>query len=255
MTDQAVEKIRSSIIDLTLAPGTRIDEPMLLSEFALGRTPAREALNRLAAEGFVSIVQNRGGMFVRGLDFPEMIDILVAQQVAENLLGHLLNFSDPHLADDLTAIQTRYRNVIDSGNYLQITALNEAFHLRMHQSVGNSFVYSYARSTHRHVRRLNVYIYRLESFTPADQREQFAKNAGEHDRIIDLIRRRSREPLVTLLNHHARTAQERLLLVLGAATASPFPIDTPPAEQFGFMSGELPTGHRTSRQRSAAAPV
>jgi len=229
LTDQAVSAIRSGIIDLTLAPAARIDESMLLTKFGLGRTPAREALNRLAAEGFVSIIQNRGGVFVRGLDLPEMMDILVAQQVAENLLGNLLDWSDATLPDDLAAIQARYRKVIGSGEYLEITALNEEFHLRMHRALGNSFIYSFARSTHRHVRRLNVYIYRLESATPADQREQFARNACEHDQIIDLIRQRTRDPLAALLNQHARTAQERLLHVLHSAT-SPFPLDVSPGD-------------------------
>ena len=60
LTDAAVDTIRNRILDMTLVPGSRIDAPLLMKQFKLSRTPAREALNRLAAEGLVVLHANRG---------------------------------------------------------------------------------------------------------------------------------------------------------------------------------------------------
>ncbi|MDR7188245.1 DNA-binding GntR family transcriptional regulator [Microbacterium sp. BE35] len=224
-TDLAVEKIRSSIIDLSLPPASRIDEPLLLKRFGLGRTPAREALNRLAAEGFVTIAPNRGGLFVRALDLPEMLEIVRAQQVVENMLGHLLEFDDDSLVADLRAIQAQYAIDIAARDYLAITSTNQAFHLRMHKTVRNGFVYSFAESTHRHVRRLNVQIYLLEAASPRDHNARLDSNLAEHEQIIEAIADRDRARLVSLLVAHARTALERLNQVLDHAVVPLLPLE------------------------------
>ena len=48
------EKLRQSILDLSLPPGSPLDEMRLSEEFDLSRTPIREAMVRLAAEGLLT---------------------------------------------------------------------------------------------------------------------------------------------------------------------------------------------------------
>lgn len=226
-TDAAVDLIRSKIIDLTLAPGSRIDEPLLIKEFKLGRTPAREAINRLIAEGLVNIVPNRGGTYVRGLDFREIGEVVAAQQLAEQVLAELCRFDDPTLVADLEAIQARYIGEVERRAYLGITSINEEFHLRMHRSIGNSFFFEFARSTHRHVRRLLVLIYQLEEAEQNVLDDQFEMNLDEHREIIEAIRKRDRALLKDLLPAHARQAQQRLLRLLGNKAVGPLSLDLP----------------------------
>jgi DNA-binding GntR family transcriptional regulator len=224
-TDAALSAIRSRIIDLSIPPGSRIDEPMLLNDFMLGRTPAREAINRLAAEGFVNILPNRGGMFVRKLDFEEIGEILVAHQLAENILAQLMRF-EPGLADDLADIQAQYVKQVEARAFLNITALNEKFHMRMNQAVRNGFFYEFAQSTHRHVRRLLVHLYKMEAeATPDEQNAQFDLNLQEHDKIIDIVRRKDRAALVEYLPAHARATQDRFLHLLQSRNAPHFDLD------------------------------
>jgi DNA-binding GntR family transcriptional regulator len=221
-TDAAVNSIRSRIIDLTIQPGSRIDERLLLNDFMLGRTPAREAINRLVAEGFVNIVPNRGGTFVRKLDFEEIGQILIAHQLAENILGQLMRF-EPGLAEDLTRIQNQYAEQVHQRAFLNITALNEQFHMRMNRAVGNSFFYEFAQSTHRHVRRLLVHLYKLEAdATPREQNKHFEKNLREHQQIIDVIREENRTALVELLPSHAKATQDRFVQILMSREAPKF---------------------------------
>ncbi|MDI5976753.1 GntR family transcriptional regulator [Amycolatopsis magusensis] len=224
-TDGALAMLRSRIIDLTLRPGSRIDEPLLISQFQLGRTPAREAINRLAAEGFVTIQPNRGGTFVRALDLAEIGDIVVAQQLVENVLGQQCRLDDPALADDLAEIQRDYAEQVRTRNHLLITEVNERFHLRLHRTVGNSFFYAFAESTHRHARRLNVYLYQLEAQLAAQQDREFEINLEEHERIITAVAERDHDTLRALLPEHARGTQRRLVRLLSEHAVEKFGVD------------------------------
>jgi DNA-binding GntR family transcriptional regulator len=58
--DQVAERLRDLIFDRTLEPGSYIDEVALAEEWSISRTPLREALKVLAAEGLVDLVQRRG---------------------------------------------------------------------------------------------------------------------------------------------------------------------------------------------------
>jgi DNA-binding GntR family transcriptional regulator len=58
--DLVQEQVRKEIIDGSLSPGERLTETNLAERFEVSRTPVREALVRLQADGFVELVRNRG---------------------------------------------------------------------------------------------------------------------------------------------------------------------------------------------------
>ena len=91
LTDAAVDTIRNRILDMTLVPGSRIDAPLLMKQFKLSRTPAREALNRLAAEGLVVLHANRGA-YVRRLDFDDIQALFDVYFVEERMLGQFRRY-------------------------------------------------------------------------------------------------------------------------------------------------------------------
>ena len=220
-TDAALDLIRSRIVDLTLEPGSRIDERILVDQFQLGRTPAREAINRLVAEGFVRIMPQRGGTFVRKLDLDEMGEVVMAHQLVESVLGQICKLDDPLLWSDLMAIQRSYTECVKRRDFLAITQLNQDFHLRLYRTVGNALIYDFAETTHRHVRRLNVFIYQREMADPEFQSTQFAMNLDQHNRIIEAVQRRDRDTLVTLLPEHAKYTQRRLVRLLDGPLLPP----------------------------------
>ena len=65
------ETLRNEIIELKLAPGSPIDETELSERFAMSRTPIREALVRLAAEGLITALTNRTTI-VSNIDFVQL---------------------------------------------------------------------------------------------------------------------------------------------------------------------------------------
>jgi DNA-binding GntR family transcriptional regulator len=232
-TEAAVDLIRLKIIDMSLEPGSKLDEPLLRNHFKLGRTPAREAISRLIAEGLVTIFPNRGGMFVRGLDLIEIGEVMMAYQLVESVLAQLCRFEDQNLVADLEEIQARYTHEVRRKSFLGITSVNEEFHLRMHRSIGNALFYEFALSTHRHVRRLLVLIYKIENTERNVLESQMEINIGEHVGIIDAIRHGDRAKLNRLLPAHAQQAQTRLARILSEKRVPPITVDRLTNEFFG----------------------
>ena len=67
LSEQAYTDLRDRIVRLEFAPGDVLREDALQDRLGLGRTPIREALQRLAREHFITVIPRRG-MFVSGID-------------------------------------------------------------------------------------------------------------------------------------------------------------------------------------------
>src|ERR1700682_3345986 len=63
--DMVVEHLRGFIVEGVLTPGTKLNERELCETLGISRTPLREALKVLAAEGLIEISQNRGATVSR----------------------------------------------------------------------------------------------------------------------------------------------------------------------------------------------
>src|SRR5690606_8809543 len=72
--DRVYEQIKSMAITYRFRPGERINEVDLARQLNVSRTPLREALNRLATEGFLTTAPNRG-FFGRPLDTKAVFDL------------------------------------------------------------------------------------------------------------------------------------------------------------------------------------
>jgi DNA-binding GntR family transcriptional regulator len=71
LSERAYLEIRRMIVQLDLAPGAVIRDDALQAKLGLGRTPIREALQRLVRDQFVTVIPRRG-MFVSNIDVGEL---------------------------------------------------------------------------------------------------------------------------------------------------------------------------------------
>ncbi len=85
LTDQAYRAIEEEIVTLRLRPGTILSEQLLAQRFKIGRTPVREALQRLANEGLV-IILPRKGILVSDINPREQLLVLEVRREIERLL-------------------------------------------------------------------------------------------------------------------------------------------------------------------------
>jgi len=86
LTDRAYTEIEELIVTLQLAPGSVLSEQMLAERLGIGRTPIREALQRLAREGLVVILPRRGVM-VSAIDVKSQLRLLEVRREIERLVA------------------------------------------------------------------------------------------------------------------------------------------------------------------------
>ena len=85
---QAYERLRASIVQLEFAPGEVLREDELCDRLGIGRTPVREALQRLSRDHFVQVIPRRG-MFVTGIDVSELSMLFETRSVLEPYAARL----------------------------------------------------------------------------------------------------------------------------------------------------------------------
>lgn len=125
--DLAYEQIEDMIVLLKLAPGARVTEAMLAQNLGIGRTPIREALLRLASDGLL-IWQSRRRMVVREISFSMQMKVFEARRAIETVLvTAAARRRTSAEAERLTAIITRFRDLLDSGDPDEIMRLDRQY--------------------------------------------------------------------------------------------------------------------------------
>ena len=138
--DHAGDRLRAMILDGHLNPGQWIDEKALASSWQISRTPLREALKVLAAEGLVELVPHRGCRVIELSDqdadalFPVMA--LLEGQCAREAVAHL---TASHLTD-LRALHDKLEThaaAQDRDGYYRV---NHEFHSLVQRLAGNRWL-------------------------------------------------------------------------------------------------------------------
>lgn len=133
------DTLRDEILSLPLAPGETIDEAALADRLSMSRTPIREALVRLAADGLVSMLPNRSTI-VAPIDFlnlPQFFDALTLMYRVTTRLA-----ATNHKPADLGAIHARqavFANAVSAGDSMAMIAANREFHLTIAEAGGNAY--------------------------------------------------------------------------------------------------------------------
>ena len=209
LTDRATDMLRDRILDLTLEPGLRLDERSLLEMFDLGRTPIREAMNRLMAEGLISPRGSRG-FCVTPMDLENAMHLLDAYLLAEQMVSARLRFDHVGLSARLEEIDTAYRRHAEIGDLLNVTADNAAFHHALAEATGNAHIVQFSDYLHRLARRLSHYIYCAEKSMSNGRAPLFDQTNEDHRQIMDAIRSQDRDALIAVMTRHASFFRARL---------------------------------------------
>ena len=124
---QVAERLRVRILDHTLAPGSWIDEQAFAAEFGISRTPLREALKVLAAEGLVTMKLRRGA-YVTEVSERDLIEVyhLLALLECDAAVVVARSASAAQIADLQALHDELERQVGDRDGFF---AANERFHL------------------------------------------------------------------------------------------------------------------------------
>jgi len=223
LVDAATGVIRDRILDLSLPPAKAINTKDLAQQLKLSRTPVREALNRLAAEGLIRIEANHG-VFVHPLDVDEINQLMEANRVAERLSAFYCDFDDAGLLAEVVDMQAKQRAMLRARRFLDASFWNVSFRTRIARSSRNHHLVDFHRRVLNHTRRLSYLIYTMEARDPSHYGAQLAMLERLHRDIERALRRRDRERLVEVLTSQADTFRERVANVIARSGGSDFPL-------------------------------
>ncbi|WP_319411751.1 GntR family transcriptional regulator [uncultured Cohaesibacter sp.] len=133
------QTLHREIIELKIAPGSPIDELQLAARFSMSRTPIREALVRLAAEGLITTLPNRATI-VSNIDFLNLSQFFDALSLMYRVTTRqaAANFEEADLAE-ITHWKDLYASAVDSRDVFEMIATNREFHLAIARAGRNRY--------------------------------------------------------------------------------------------------------------------
>lgn len=200
--------LRDEILRLTLAPGARLDEMGLVRKFGISRTPVREALIRLASEGLVFLLPNRGAQ-VAPLDLVDIAQFFEALELTQCAINHWA--ARRRTDEDLVQIR-RQRDAFRraAGKYSQATMMetNRDLHAAIAKAAHNPHVEAPFVGLLNHGMRLNWIC--LDRFNAGDLDKHLKRACIEHDQIVRAIEKRDAVGAERLARTHTNTFRQRL---------------------------------------------
>lgn len=140
LADRAYADLRDRIVTLRIAPGEPIDEDVLGAELAIGRTPVREAIKRLALENLVTVFPRRG-TFASEINITDLADI---SDVRTQLEGHAAYRAAQRLTREqrfeLDELLVALAHSEGSDDTAALMALDAAVHRFIHRAAGNPYL-------------------------------------------------------------------------------------------------------------------
>jgi DNA-binding GntR family transcriptional regulator len=194
---KAYDLLRREILDLTLPPGSPIDEVQLADRLALSRTPIREALARLATEGLIDTLPNRSTM-VSNIDFlnlPSYFDSLTLMyRVTTRLAAQNWQPGDLEI---IGVHQKQFADAVANHDALAMISTNRDFHAAIAEAGRNPYYMAFfVRLLDDGRRLLRLYYQSFDDRPPATV-------IDEHEDIIAAITARDIEASDRLAKVHA----------------------------------------------------
>lgn len=203
------ERLRRAILRGDFKPGQKLDQNEIAELFSVSRSPVREALRTLAAEGLVEVYPHRGAV-VSELSMDEFEEISLIRVALEGMAARL---AVPHITDErlaaLHAILEELNETTDSDQWVE---LNRRFHHTIYRAVNRPRLLSLIQNL-----RNTMAPYIRQYITSADHLE--AARIG-HQRILAACVNRDAKLAQKETEDHLRTVYEEALAYLAQRSFS-----------------------------------
>jgi DNA-binding GntR family transcriptional regulator len=201
VVDQVYGVIRERILTGALPRGARVHQEDVAADLGVSRTPVREALRRLAAEGLIEMRTNRGAR-VTDLEPDDMRQPYEARLVVEPGAARLAAQREPPETRRMRrAVDSQRRAIPDVPRTF---AANREFHIALAEASGNAFLLQFIE--HLWVARIGEAIYEHQAESP----ERMSLDADEHEQILDAIEARDARRAESLTRRHIADAMKRM---------------------------------------------
>jgi DNA-binding GntR family transcriptional regulator len=213
-SDRIENELRRLILTLKLEPGQVVSESALMKRYDWGRTPLREAFQRLAEQSLVQIIPRQGVIItpLSVFDFIAMMDALAM------VIGPAAALACQRLEkaelEQLEQIVAQSESAAEQRDFVTVAEQDYAFHRTLADATGNRYLRDYLLRLHQCATRFNFAAWQRDTdATPS---------MHEHHQIITALRARDQVRARQVMLAHIQNARTR---VLGSAL---------PADDFSY---------------------
>lgn len=199
---QVAERLRNRIFAHELAPGAWVDEQALAEQFGISRTPLREALKVLAAEGLVQLKPRRG-CYVTEVSEQDLDEIFPVMAMLEGRCAREATLkasaADRQRLTDLHAELEQYAEANDADRFFEA---NQQFHSALQELAGNRWLGQLIDETRKFIK-----LTRRDSLNLAGRLKQ---SLIEHRGILAAVQQGDADEASRLMHDHLLSGRAAL---------------------------------------------
>jgi DNA-binding GntR family transcriptional regulator len=201
LSQQIANSIKTEILAGKYPPGVRVRQEDIAEQFGASRSPVREALRILEAEGLVNLVAHTGA-WISDLSLEECEEMY---QIRERIEPLMIRLSIPTISDSALIELTQLTSAMEKTNDVEeFLILDRQFHLLTYSGAHTVLVGDMVNrlwNTTQHYRRAYSQLLAAESFKPAHV---------EHFLLLEAIKKRDSDDAERVLFGHIRRTRLEL---------------------------------------------
>jgi len=128
LSNQVFEQVKEIIVKGEIPAGKRMIESEIAASMGISRTPVREAVHKLEAEGLLKPLP-RGGYVVRGLTLPDIEETFEIRSILESFAAYLA--ANRHSSKEILPLEKKmeeFQRYLDRNDLKELTRINTEFH-------------------------------------------------------------------------------------------------------------------------------
>jgi DNA-binding GntR family transcriptional regulator len=211
--DQVARRIRTMLVEGDLPPGAKLNERALCEQLRVSRTPVREAIKLLAAEGLVDLLPNRGAVAVR-LTEADVLHTFELLATLEGMAGELAaqRIDDTERAE-LRALHLEMKACHVRRDLSGYYRLNARIHSLINLAARNPVLTSTYNSINARVQSLR--------FRTNQNEDKWKRAMSDHERMIEAIDARDSAMLRAVLVAHLNNKRDTVVDLMRAGEDYP----------------------------------
>jgi len=210
--EQVAQRLRQMLVEGRIAPGAKLNERELSELLNVSRTPLREAIKMLAAEGLVELLPNRGAIAV-SLTEADVLNTFEVMTGLEGMAGELA--AQRITPEELAEVQAMQFEMMAAYTRRDLSAyytVNARIHGAISAAAKNPVLATVYQQVNARLQALR--------FRSNQDEEKWKRAMKEHDRMIEALANRDAPAMREVLSTHLANKLEVVLEQLRAVQAS-----------------------------------
>jgi DNA-binding GntR family transcriptional regulator len=221
--DEVVQGLRTMLVEGRIPPGAKLNERELCALLCVSRTPLREAIKRMAAEGLVDLLPNRGAVAVK-LSETDIIHAFEVLAELEGISGELA--AQRITAAEIAEIKALHYEMLASfarKDLHEYYRLNAQIHAGINRATKNPVLEKIYRETNARVQSMR--------FRSNQNEAKWKQAVAEHEQILVALEKRDAVGLRALLVEHLVRKRNAVIELMRAGELRGRTVEPPPQRQ------------------------